>query len=109
MDVRQDRMAQISVARSRTWQCSHWRWSQSPVEGRSDVLHVWWVGPKGTLEGAYIVIDKTQWTRYQVAGQGSASLSAGISSLHRYSGTEEIYWIAPNGAMFNAYWYENMP
>ncbi|PMD49489.1 uncharacterized protein K444DRAFT_623035 [Hyaloscypha bicolor E] len=76
---------------------------------RSDVLHLWWVSTKGSLEGAFIVEGKTPWTRYQMAGHDSASLSTGICSLHRYSGTEEIFWIAPNGAMFNAYWYEGMP
>jgi hypothetical protein len=57
-----------------------------------NVLNVWWISPSGSVEGSFEVLGPNQkWTRYQIAGNGSASLQSGLFSLHRLSSTEEIF------------------
>ena len=47
-------------------------------------LNLWWITPTGAAEGVLKVIGPGQkWTRYQIAANGSASLSSGLFSLHR--------------------------
>lgn len=90
-----------------------WRWGADPkwnryqiahegsaaVEGatlraqakQSDLMNMWWISPKGSVEGCWTWLGKVPWTRYQIAGDGSANTNGDIFSLHRYNQiTEEI-------------------
>ena len=106
---------------------SNWRLYQLAPPGRAvaksgltsvskepRAMKVWWVAPNGSIHGLYLW-DVPKWnqyslpgSRYQLAGEGSASLTWGIGALHRNQDTEKIFWITPIGGPIDAYWYSGM-
>ncbi|MGW1682322.1 hypothetical protein [Saccharopolyspora sp. NPDC002376] len=76
-----------------------------------DSMEIWWVAPDGAVKGAYWYEEpKDQpghpWTPYEIAPAGSASANGHIAALSRRSDHLEIFWVAPNGAVKGAYWYQ---
>lgn len=72
-----------------------------------DIMNMWWISPRGSVEGCWLWIDKVPWSRYQIAGGGSANTKGDIFSLHRYGWTTgEMRWIRKDGAIMDAYWYD---
>ncbi|MET7908414.1 hypothetical protein ABZS98_09055, partial [Streptomyces avermitilis] len=68
-------------------------------------MEVWWVGPNGSVEGAYWY-DGHPWARYQIAPNGSAGQASRITAVSRIPGHMEIWWVGPNGSVEGAYWYD---
>ncbi|KAG7402417.1 hypothetical protein Forpe1208_v017212 [Fusarium oxysporum f. sp. rapae] len=68
-------------------------------------MHVWWVGPQGSIEEAIWELNKN-WKRSQVASPGAAALSSSLSAVTRIPTTEEMWWIGPGGSVEGAFWYE---
>jgi hypothetical protein len=73
-------------------------------------LQLWWVSPQGSVEEATWQDGMASWARSSArARPGSASTTAGITAASRRWNTIEIWWVAPGGAVEDAYWYEGMP
>ncbi|KAJ9640084.1 hypothetical protein H2199_006318 [Coniosporium tulheliwenetii] len=68
-------------------------------------MNMWWIGPRGSVEAAFCVVPNP-WKRYQIAPDGSAALTSGLTCLSREPITEELWWISPNGSVKGAFWYE---
>ncbi|KAA9107993.1 C1 family peptidase [Microbacterium rhizomatis] len=68
-------------------------------------METWWVGPQGSIEGAFWY-DGGQWTRYQLAPAGSAAAASGIAAVSRIPTSMELWWIGPQGTIEGAFWYE---
>jgi LysM repeat protein len=71
-------------------------------------MEIWWVGPQGSVEGAYwyATDPDPQWRRYQVAPEGSAAQSHGIAAVSRKPTSMDVVWISPDGGVAGAYWNE---
>jgi LysM repeat protein len=71
-------------------------------------MEVWWVGPQGSVEGAfwYATDPNPQWRQYQVAPDGSAAQAHGIAAVARLSTSMDVVWITPEGGIRGAYWNE---
>ncbi|MCJ1363731.1 hypothetical protein MMC16_002840 [Acarospora aff. strigata] len=73
-----------------------------------NVMNVWWIGANGSVEGCWWGDRSTPaWQRYWMAGPGSAALKTTLTSLTRKSGTEELWWVSPQGSVEGAFWYDN--
>jgi len=72
---------------------------------RRDTMETWWIGPRGSLEGAYWY-EGANWRRQQIAPDNSASLTGGVAAVSRAQNTMEIWWIGQAGSIENAFWYE---
>ncbi|PKW13080.1 hypothetical protein [Saccharopolyspora spinosa] len=74
---------------------------------RPDHMEIWWVTPDGAVKGAYWYEEpKAPWKLYEIAPVGSASLKGHIAALSRRPDTMEIWWVAPDGAVKGACWYQ---
>jgi len=74
----------------------------------TNVMNVWWIGASGSIEGCWWGEKHTPpWNRYSIAGPGSAALKTALTSLTRLPGTEELWWVSPNGSVEGAFWYDN--
>jgi hypothetical protein len=71
-------------------------------------MEIWWVGPHGSVEGAYwyATDPDPQWRRYQLAPDGSAAQSHGIAAVSRKPTNMDVVWITPDGGVKGAYWNE---
>lgn len=71
-------------------------------------MEIWWVGPQGSVEGAYwyATDPDPQWRRYQVAPGGSAAQAHGIAAVSRKPTSMDVAWITPDGGIEGAYWNE---
>lgn len=86
----------------------------SPTSGIAAVsriktaMEIWWVGPKGTVEGAYYYATDTKpWQTYTVAPEGSASQTHSIAAVSRRPKSMDVIWITPDGAVKGAFWNED--
>jgi hypothetical protein len=66
----------------------------------ADVMEVWWVGPDGSVQGAY---HEGPWQRYTLAGPGSAAPAGGITSVFKGADVMEVWWVGPDGSVQAAY------
>jgi hypothetical protein len=51
-------------------------------------------------------VARQGWRGFELAPPGSASPTGSITSVSRIPGSLEVWWIAPNGSVQGAYWYE---
>lgn len=75
------------------------------VSRRRNAMEIWWVGARGSIEGAYWY-EGGNWGRHQIAPDNAASLEGGVTAVSRSRNTMEIWWIGQNGSIDNAFWYE---
>ena len=71
-------------------------------------METWWVGPQGSVEGAYwyATDPNPQWRQYQVAPDGSAAPSHTIAAVSRRTTSMDVVWVTPDGGITGAYWNE---
>ena len=69
-------------------------------------MEIWWIGPQGSIEGAFWYDDGKNWRRYgaPVAPNGSAAQGHCIDAVSRTRNSMDVLWIAPNGEVRWAYW-----
>jgi LysM repeat protein len=69
-------------------------------------MEIWWIGPHGSVEGAFWYDDGKNWRRYgaPVAPNGSAAQAHCIDAVSRTRHSMDVLWIAPNGEVRWAYW-----
>jgi hypothetical protein len=68
-------------------------------------MEVWWIGAKGSVQQAFWY-EGAEWVRRELAPDGSASTSGGITAVSRIPGSMEVWWIGANGSVQQAFWYE---
>jgi len=51
----------------------------------------------------------TGWSTFQMNGGGSAAGTTRIAAVSRIPNSMEVFWIAPNGAVMDTYWYDGSP
>lgn len=73
---------------------------------RGDTMEIWWIGPQGSVEGAFWYDDGKNWRRYgaPVAPNGSAAAAHCIDAVARNGNSMDVLWIAPNGEVRWAHW-----
>ncbi|MFD4910513.1 hypothetical protein [Kitasatospora purpeofusca] len=49
------------------------------------------------------------WNQFTLASAGSASLSSRVAAVSRIDGSMGVWWVAPDGSVQGAYWYEGSP
>ena len=49
------------------------------------------------------------WPQFQLAPTGSASTASDIAAVSRIPGSMEVWWIAKDGSVQDAYWYAGQP
>lgn len=70
-------------------------------------MEIWWVGPKGSVEGGYYYATDTKpWQTYTVAPEGSASQTHSIAAVSRRPKSMDVVWITPDGGVEGAFWNE---
>lgn len=70
-------------------------------------MEIWWVGPKGSVEGGYYYATDTKpWQTYTVAPEGSASQTHSIAAVSRRQKSMDVVWITPDGGVEGAFWNE---
>jgi hypothetical protein len=73
-------------------------------------MGVWWIGPDGHVQDANwnkceAHGSPNAWNQWQLALPGSASTTSGIAAVSRSDNTIEVFWIAPDGHVQDAFWY----
>jgi hypothetical protein len=66
-------------------------------------VDILWIGPKGSIEGYFVgssYLDRG--TRYQVAGEGSATAGGSITALSWKSDHMGVFWVSPDVAVHQA-------
>jgi len=53
-----------------------------------------------------VIQQDSAWRHFQLAGTGSASASGKVAAVSRIPGSMELWWVAGNGSVQAAYWYE---
>ncbi|MGE2714431.1 LysM peptidoglycan-binding domain-containing protein [Mycolicibacterium litorale] len=71
-----------------------------------DNMEIWWIGPQGSVEGAFWYDDGKNWRRYgaPVAPNGSAAQAHCIDAVARTRDSMDVLWISPNGEVRWAHW-----
>ena len=67
------------------------------VSRTSNHVEVWWIGPKGSVESAYLIEGAVWWKKYTLAEPGSAALASPIAALSIAETKMEVWWISPSG------------
>jgi hypothetical protein len=60
-------------------------------------------------EGAHMLYELYPvlgWQRFELAPAGSAPGTARITAVSRVPGSMEVFWVAPDGSVQDAYWYD---
>jgi hypothetical protein len=71
-------------------------------------LEVFYLTPLGALKNAWNYHGPgTPWSTGELVPAGSVSLRGGVSALSRRSDHMEVFWITPNGAVKNAWFYDD--
>lgn len=74
------------------------------VSTTPDHLEIWWIAPNGAVIDAFVYVSANRgWSRFEVAPPGSASTRSSIAAVSRVPDEMEIFWIAPNRSVQNAY------
>ena len=58
-------------------------------------------------QGVCTITPATGWRQFELAGGGSAGGSTRIAAVSRIPGSMEMWWVGPDGAVHDAYWYDN--
>jgi hypothetical protein len=53
-----------------------------------------------------VIIPESGWRRFQLAPNGSAPAGGKIAAVSRIPGSMELWWIAGDGSVRGAFWYE---
>ncbi|MFV8141854.1 neuraminidase-like domain-containing protein [Mycolicibacterium senegalense] len=72
----------------------------------TDNMEIWWVGPRGSVEGAFWYNDGKPWRRYEkpVAPENSAAQAHCIAAVSRTEKSMDVVWVTPKGQVQHAYW-----
>lgn len=78
------------------------------VSRSENTMEVWWIGPNGSVEGAYWYDDGSSWHQYgaPVAPDNSAKQGHCITAVSRTDKSMDLVWITPQGGIRWAYWKE---
>src|SRR5258708_27037206 len=63
-------------------------------------------GGRSALDEGCLTHSQGPWQRQQLAPPGSASTTSGITAVSRIPTSMEVFWIAPDGSVQDAYWYQ---
>lgn len=81
--------------------------SIASISRKQDTMEVFWLGPNGSIEGAYWYEGfGPNWQRLQITPADSTLVSTPLSVVSRNPSTMELFWVNLGGALQNAYWYE---
>ena len=84
--------------------------SITAVSRASNTMELWWIGGDYSVQGAYWYQgDPSGWHRYPLAPALNASWFSRIKAVSRASNTMELWWIALDGSVQVAYWYQGDP
>lgn len=75
---------------------------------KSNALEIWWITPEGAVRGADWYEGQTKWNAYpKISADKTADTSGRIAAVSRKEDTMEIWWVAPDGNVKGADWYES--
>lgn len=74
---------------------------------RPDTMEVWWIDRDGAVRDAFWYHGaEPPWRFYPVTRAGAAASSGGLAAVSRIPQSMELWWVAPDGSVRDAFWYE---
>jgi tyrosinase len=84
------------------------------VSRRPDAMELFWASPNGAMKHAWYYDGQqpapgspTPWWNGELAPPGSAAVGTGIAAISRRGDHMEVFWVAPNGAVRHAFYYDD--
>ncbi|HEX9965922.1 MAG TPA: hypothetical protein VGB04_13185 [Allosphingosinicella sp.] len=76
-----------------------------------NAIEIFWIGPDGAVRQGRWSDDREQpgglWDFSAFAPPGSASATSGIAAVSRRPDTKEVFWVAPDSSLRNAFLYDS--